>query len=901
MEHHKNSLISKIAWFFTQKYRITVLFWVVLLIFGLLSYTTFLKREGFPPIAIPVIGIQGSYLVDDSNKIDSQVIQPIATVLNNIDEVKEYQTSASDNSYSIIISLNDDVEQNEGLNVIKNAIKNNGSSLPENVNPEAFAIDPSKFNNRYNLILSVYSTNPDTNYNELEKKADLLSEDLENNLNIDSAVTIPLFQSQSDNRGIEKEIQTGINRIGIKSGDQTIFYNAINIGVVKAENVDDIDLSKTVNSIIENTKNKDEYSGIEAKITSDFATTINRQIQSLQSNLIGGLVAVLVISLLLISWRAALVIAIFIPTVMAASFLGLNLLGYTLNTITLFALILTLGLFVDDATIIVEAIDAHRKDKQKRKQAIMSAVSRVGLASLAGTLTTIVVFTPMLYVSGILGDFIRLLPATVILSLAISFVISLVLVPFLSRPLVLGLRGKKKFILDKFNILEPYVEKLGKKLGDLPLLNKKPNSKSRLITAVAIGISILSIMGAFYFASKLTFDIFPKAKDSDALVVSIDFDNDTTIAKADNTTKQLDGILSETISDEIEYVSYQSVNNRNASIRINLTSYNERVKTSHQLAADVESRLSEISGADIKIGQIDAGPPTEDYPFQMRIYNNDLEALKNSSETIANFVQNISIINTNNEEVKVLDVKVDGLDQVTRSDKGRFVTILAAYDKDNIPSSVVLSTKDIVVGEFSGSNLEKIGLSSDSLDFEVSQQSENAQSFSSIGVGLIVALVLMYSLLVIMFNSFSQPLLIFLAIPFSLFGVFFGLWVTDNSLSFFVMVGLLGLIGVVVNNSILLTEYANQEIQSGNDRFTAISNAVKDRFRPLVTTTLTTIFALLPLSFSDPFWQPLAYTLIFGMLSSTIMIIISFPYYYIFFESIRNKIKSYFNKFSLEE
>ena len=101
------------------------------------------------------------------------------------------------------------------------------------------------------------------------------------------------------------------------------------------------------------------------------------------------------------------------------------------------------------------------------------------------------------------------------------------------------------------------------------------------------------------------------------------------------------------------------------------------------------------------------------------------------------------------------------------------------------------------------------------------------------------------------------------------------------------MVGLLGLIGIVVNNSILLTEYANQEKDAGKDRYQAIGAAVKDRIRPLLTTTLTTVFALIPLALSDPFWQPLAYTLIFGMLSSTLLIILSFPYYYLGVERLR--------------
>jgi len=143
-------------------------------------------------------------------------------------------------------------------------------------------------------------------------------------------------------------------------------------------------------------------------------------------------------------------------------------------------------------------------------------------------------------------------------------------------------------------------------------------------------------------------------------------------------------------------------------------------------------------------------------------------------------------------------------------------------------------------------------------------------------------------LLALQFRSFLQPVLIFMAIPFTFFGVFAGLFYTDNALSFFVQVGFIGLIGIAVNNTILLTSYANQEREEGAGIIDAIANAVTKRFRPLITTTLTTVVALLPLALSDPFWEPLAYTIIFGLMSSTVLVVVSFPYYYMAVEKIRN-------------
>ena len=130
-------------------------------------------------------------------------------------------------------------------------------------------------------------------------------------------------------------------------------------------------------------------------------------------------------------------------------------------------------------------------------------------------------------------------------------------------------------------------------------------------------------------------------------------------------------------------------------------------------------------------------------------------------------------------------------------------------------------------------------------------------------------------------------MLIFMAIPFSFLGVAAGLHYTNNPLSFFVMIGFFALIGIAVNNTILLTDYANQARNQGHGHFESMALAVKARFRPLITTSLTSVVALIPLALSDPFWESLAFTLIFGLLSSTLLVIVTFPYYYLAAEYLR--------------
>src|SRR5206468_3980614 len=137
------------------------------------------------------------------------------------------------------------------------------------------------------------------------------------------------------------------------------------------------------------------------------------------------------------------------------------------------------------------------------------------------------------------------------------------------------------------------------------------------------------------------------------------------------------------------------------------------------------------------------------------------------------------------------------------------------------------------------------------------------------------------------FRSLLQPLLIFMALPFSIFGITLGLYLTDNAFSFFTMLGFFALIGLSIKNTILLTDFANQARRAGMGTVDAAHEALAERFRPLIATSLTAVVSLIPLTLSDPFWEGLGVTLIFGLLSSTFLVVTVFPYYYLGAEYLR--------------
>ena len=224
--------------------------------------------------------------------------------------------------------------------------------------------------------------------------------------------------------------------------------------------------------------------------------------------------------------------------------------------------------------------------------------------------------------------------------------------------------------------------------------------------------------------------------------------------------------------------------------------------------------------------------------------------------------------------------------------------IRARFDADDTTTTTA-QTQEYIEGIFNADRLASMGLGDDALKFDFGLESQNQESFSSLPQAFGLALLMMLVLLVFQFRSTVQWLLVFLAIPFSFFGVFGGLLITDNEISFFVMLGLLGLIGIAVNNSILLTDFANQERRAGADRHSAIQTALRRRFRPLVATSFTTVAGVLPLALSDPFWEALGFTIIFGLLSSTFLVLVSFPFYYLGIEWMRDKIRTPWRRFAM--
>lgn len=884
----QDRLLSKLSLFAFDRPRFIALIWLVIAAMGVLSYTTFMKREGFPSVSIPYSVASGAYLVNDAQKVDADVAKPISDIALKDDRVKSVQAQSHDNFYSVALQYKEGTDAIAAGKSIDKAVADAGI-LPQQA---TLKIETPKFGfteRGDDIVVSVYAKQQGTTTKELTAEAEKVVSYIKSQhiADIKSISVIDPYVTGTDPvTGKVNVSQKLFDRYGERTGGQSNFYNAVSVGIVQHSETDVINLDDQLREVLQDYNAKHADSTIVATVSASYAEDIKHQIGELQRSLFEGLIAVLIVGSIVIAVRASLITVVTMLTVLATTIGILFLAGYTLNTITLFALILCLGLIVDDTIIMIEAIDAQRRRSKDPRQTIKVATRKVSRAMLAATLTAALSFAPLLFVSGILGSFIRAIPVTVITSLLVSLVVALVFIPFFARYLLLGKKqmGEKNV----HEVAAGFEAKLAEFICK-PMLWARRSGKKLFgvgMGAVVIGVFFLGL--SMFLFQKVTFNIFPPSKDSNGLIVSLGFDQGTTLEQAEEVTDKADAIVAKTLGgDFVRGAYYSNANQQTAMAQVAITPYEERDVRAPELQKQLETAFKNFEGADVKVGQQDVGPPAS--AFTVRVQTSDRKAGEKLAADVESYLRDLELTRPSGEKARITTSSVSSLDTYLRADGKAYIEVTANFDATDTTTLVTLA-KDAVEKEFTAQKLSNYGLQSDALNFDFGQEDENQESFASLALAFPILLFVIYLLLAVQFRSLAQPLLIFLAIPFSLLGVTFGLFVTDNAFSFFAMLGFFALIGLSIKNTILLTDYANQLRRAGEPAIDAVVGALSERFRPLIATSLTAMVSLVPLAITSPFWEGLAVVLIFGLLSSTFLVITVFPYYYLGAEWLRMRV-----------
>ncbi len=878
-------LLPKLSLFIFNRSKTAAVFWICLTLFGALSYTTFLKREGFPSINIPYAVISGSYIVNNPAKVDETLAKPLGDIVMQEKATKTVQSHAQANQFDVVVQFKEGTDVSKELNTIQQKAKDE-QIIPARANVK-FIQPKMGFTERGDdSVISVYAKKDGATIQALAAEGDKVATFIKNkhlqDLQ-DVSVVDPFITGKDSATGADVMKQTNFDRYGVRQDDSNNFYDAVAVGVTQVKGTDVLKLNDKLRAAVDEYNRQNANSNYTSVVSASYAPGIREQISELQRSLLEGLIAVLLIGSLVIAIRASIITVISMLTVLSIALGVLYLIGYTLNTITLFSLILCLGLIVDDTIIMVEALDAQRRRRTDPRETVHEATRKVSRAMVAATSTAALSFAPLLFVGGILGSFIRAIPVTVITSLVTSLLVALIFIPFFARYILLGKKqmGAKNVHEPAANIEARIARFIGK-----PMLWAE-HSKKRLFTvgiiAVIIGFSFIAGAGAIF--KKVTFNIFPPSKDSNGLTVNLSYAPGLTIQQAEKTADQVDAIVGKQLGVNFEQASYnENGNTQQASLSIDLLPYSKRKIKAPELVKQLDGQLKQVPNVQVKVAQQDVGPPAS--AFTVRVQTSDRTKAMALAQDLNKFLLKTDLKRPDGSTAKITTTSVSDPGIYQRADGKMYVDVTGNFNADDTTTLVTLA-KSAVQKEFTAQKVESYGLPKDALVYDFGQENENQDSFKTLALAFPVLLLVIYLLLAIQFRSLAQPLLIFMAIPFSLFGITLGLYLTDNPFSFFAMLGFFALIGLSLKNSILLTDYANQLRRDGTPAVEAAVEALAERFRPLIATSLTAVVSLIPLFLSSPFWEGLTTVLICGLLSSTFLVILIFPYYYLGAEYLR--------------
>ncbi len=726
--------------------------------------------------------------------------------------------------------------------------------------------------------------------------------------------------------------------------------NAIAFMISKQHGYDIITLSDQVKKEI-NAFKKYLPANVSIDEVYDFSILTRSMLDIVASNAILGFILVLGVMFLFLDRRSAIWSAFGIPFSIFGAFILFKPFGISINMVSLGALIIIIGIIVDDAIVVTERIYSLKQQGMSNMKATVAGVKSMLQPVTASIITTIMAFLPVLFIPGIMGEFMQQIPIVVTITLLISLLEALLFIPA---------HIHKAKVKKTTSAINDKVDKIKSKY-EMVMYNALQHRK-KVILGYGIMLLLVFIASFLILDFKLEEDINP-----DYFAIVVDAPKGTPLLKTAEMVKPIEQLLLKIVP-KITLKSYKTiVGNQNKStdylangkhgsnyaiISVYLHPAEKRDITSEEIMQKLKPGLLKIKNqtglqrADIEMLGFSSGSPIE-----ITLIGNS-DALRNDFENrIKAFLEKqkgVSVIESNNKRGKdELQIKMDyslcaqmgispsdvaktmrtafdgnvvttvrsgnedidfrvridnakhfrqkgilnlpvsnkhgrliplkyfamlkkhaGVSEINHYDGKRSVTITAMLD-ENIITSYAINAK--VKKEFTAIINATPGIR---IKFD-GQQQQRDMSMQGLYFALIIVVFAVFFLLVIIFNSYLQPVLIMSVIPFAVMGVFLTLMIHNHPLVFISLVGLLGLIGVVVNDTIVMISHINARCSKEGSSIKIIAASAADRFRPVILTTITTFAGLLPTAYGIggdiPIIRRLVLTMAWGLLISTIV------------------------------
>ena len=733
--------------------------------------------------------------------------------------------------------------------------------------------------------------------------------------------------------------------------------SAVAFIIQKASGANVVDLSRAVNRELERINADPALEGIDVVLFFDQAESIVESLNGLLgSGVMGSLLAIGILYFFLRHVRTTLIISIAIPVSVIATSVFLYLTHRTLNVLTMMGLMLAVGMLVDNAIVVLEAIYRHQLRGARGAAAALAGSHEVGRAVVASTLTSVIVFAPIVLGGGDeLIVWLREVGVTISVTLLFSLLVSLTLVPMLTARLAPPKEGEPSRLVGR--LLDRYLRTLEWTTFRHPRLTG---------LVIAPGVFVLSLLLAAATGVKPEPDT-ERGIRQERLRIEMRFSDNVNLYRADEYTRALESFLLPR-TDSLGVANVYSFYQDNRAETTLFFNHSLTEKDMKRLRKWLRDHLPEMAGVRYELGE-EEGANQGAKRIEVSIFGEDSELLRelaNEAKRRIALVPGLADVRTNSErgseEIQVVvdrekasrhgvnpgivagvldltfrgtrlrdlqaaDREVPMTIQLDRDDRrnienlstltvggfGDLPVILeqvARFEFAKSPMAVrrqqqrtAANVTAVYEGEKFNDALDQVRRTMDSFAMPAGyswsfgreyQQSREQQNDMLINILLAQACV--YFVMAALFESLLHPLVIMLCIPFAAVGVIWLLALTNTPLNIMAMIGLVILIGVVVNNGIVLLDHVNTFRRRGASLREAIVEGARERFRPILMTAATTILGLLPLAVGDTAmaraqYYPMARALIGGLASSTLLTLVLLPTYYVLAERVLVRVR----------
>jgi len=870
LRHHLN--LSRLAIRFP---RVTIGVWVAIAVTGLLAFGS-LKYALFPNITFPVVVVTANSPFQTVLATETELTTPLETQLQSLDDLQEMRSI----SYPGRSVVNLSFKVGRQLTAASEAVEAELAALDL---PSGATYQMTPLNLNESAVISYAITDDNGSPEEL---ATLVAADIAPAIAAISGVSRVdlLGQAQPAAPDADGAIQQPATLVQF-NGDQ-----ALALRVIKQAQANTLEVVNQIEQQVEQLRA--QFPQLQLTQAATQADYIQEAVQAtIDSLILAILIAIGVIFVFLRNWRATLITALAIPISLLGTAIVMASYQFNLETITLLALALVIGIIVDDAIVEVENIVRHIDEGRSPRQAALLATQEIGLTVSAATLTIVAVFLPVALMEGTVGQFFKPFGLTVSAAVLISLLIARTLSPVLS---VYWLQPRRQPSRPNDDAEPP-------KIDGLSLAYRRLLAWSLQHRWVIVALAVLSLGAGMALIPLIPQGFIPQLDRGEFnVVVTTSLPSQDTPAASPgeaptgpdqltaaangqafllDTTQTAIADLEATIlaTADVDTV-FTTIGDRGAPNRalLYVRLQDDREATTAAVQETLRATLPLPEGSQVSVEAIPFVDTGGEKPLQIALLGDDIDALQETAQAIRadmaalpGFVD----INATGDDAANGEIR-----QIEHLDGQR-----VAYISANLAPDLALGDATEAVVSLATPQLPA--------DIDLSLGSDSARAGSvlqSFLQTLVLAIICMLLVLLLPFGRLLEPLVVALSLPLSLVGSTLALLITGSEFGMISLIGLLFLLGLLDKNALLLLDYINQLRRSGQARTEAILNTGMVRLRPILMTTASTILGMLPIAIG---WgagaelrQPMAVAIIGGLFTSALLSLIVVPVLYTLLE-----------------